>query len=110
MRCRPWQRTGTRSQKKLTGLLRNELDWVVMSVEKDRTRRYETAAAFAVDIQHYLTGGPVQAVPPSMSYRLRKFVRKHRGAVTASVVVLATLTAGIVGTTLGLIRAESGRA
>ncbi len=94
--------------KKLTGLLRNELDWVVMkALEKDRTRRYETAAAFAVDIQHYLTGGPVQAVPPSMSYRLRKFVRKHRGAVTASVVVLATLTAGIVGTTLGLIRAES---
>ncbi|CAN5326357.1 hypothetical protein BH11PLA2_BH11PLA2_01170 [soil metagenome] len=68
--------------KKLTGLLRNELDWIVMkSLEKDRTRRYETANGFAADVQRYLSGEAVQAHPPSLSYRARKFTQKHRTAV-----------------------------
>src|SRR5205085_136898 len=65
---------------RLTKLLRGDLDWIVMkSLEKDRARRYETANAFAMDIQRYLAGEPVLAAPPSARYRLRKFARKNRG-------------------------------
>ena len=74
---------------KLAGLLRNELDWVVMkALEKDRTRRYETANGFAADVQRYLAGEAVQAHPPSAAYRLRKFVRRNRGQVIAAGLVL----------------------
>ena len=60
---------------KLTKLLRGDIDWIVMkALEKDRTRRYETANAFAEDLEHYLSGEPVKARPPSTSYRVRKFV------------------------------------
>ena len=66
---------------RLTRLVRGELDWIVMkALEKDRTRRYETASALARDIQRYLDGDPVEAGPPSATYRLRKFARKHRPA------------------------------
>jgi hypothetical protein len=50
------------------------------ALEKDRTRRYESASGFAADIQRYLNNEPVIARPPSFSYRVRKFVRKHRVA------------------------------
>jgi serine/threonine protein kinase/tetratricopeptide (TPR) repeat protein len=96
--------------KKLTGLLRNELDWVVMkALEKDRSRRYETANGFAADILRYLTGEPVQAHPPSSSYRLMKFVKRNRAQVVAASLVFLTLIGGIIGTSLGLIRAEKAR-
>ena len=93
--------------KKLTAILRNELDWIVLkSLEKDRTRRYETANGFAADINRYLSGEPVIAHPPSKAYRLRKFLGKNRGPVlAASLVVLALLT-GIIGTTFGLLEAR----
>ncbi len=97
--------------KKLTGLLRNELDWVVMkALEKDRTRRYETANGLAADVLRYLGGEPVQAHPPSTVYRLKKFVRRHRGQVMAASLVLFALLAGFVGTTIGLIQAERSAA
>ena len=65
--------------------LQGDLDWIVMkALEKDRTRRYETANGFAADVLRHLTDEPVQADPPSRAYRLRKFVRKHRGAVVAA--------------------------
>jgi len=68
---------------KLTRLVRGELDWIVMkALEKDRTRRYETASSFARDIERYLAGDPVEAGPPSATYKLRKLARKHRGALT----------------------------
>src|SRR5262245_31585449 len=64
---------------KLTRLVRGELDWIVMkALEKDRNRRYETANGFALDVQRYLSDEPVQACPPSASYRLRKFVRRNQ--------------------------------
>ncbi len=92
---------------KLTGLLRNELDWVVMkALEKDRSRRYETANGFAADVQRYLSGEAVHAHPPSASYRLRKFVRRNRPQVIAAALVLAALVAGVVGTSVGLVRAN----
>jgi eukaryotic-like serine/threonine-protein kinase len=87
--------------------LRGDLDWIVMkALEKDRTRRYETANGFAADILRHLTNEPVVAAPPSRAYRMRKFVRKNRGRVIAASLVLAALIAGIVGTTLGLFQAR----
>jgi serine/threonine protein kinase/tetratricopeptide (TPR) repeat protein len=67
---------------KLSALMKGELDWIVMkALEKDRTRRYETANGFAADVQRYLQGEPVQAVPPSVGYRLAKAYRKNKPAV-----------------------------
>src|ERR1051326_5079730 len=64
---------------KLTKLVRGELDWIVMkALEKDRARRYETANDMARDIERYLNDDPVEACPPSVGYRLRKFARRHR--------------------------------
>jgi serine/threonine protein kinase len=93
--------------KKLTSLLRNELDWIVMkALEKDRARRYETANGFAADVLRYLSGEAVQAHPPSTAYRLKKFVKRYKGQVIAASVVFLALVAGIVGTTLGLLEAK----
>src|SRR5215510_2836340 len=86
--------------RRLRRLLRGELDWIVMrALEKDRNRRYESASAFAADVQRYLADEPVQAGPPGAGYRLRKFVQRHRVPVLAGTVVLLALVAGIVGTT-----------
>ncbi len=93
--------------KKLTGLLRNELDWIVMkALEKDRTRRYETANGFAADVQRYLAGEAVLAHPPSTGYRVKKFVRRHRGQVVAAGLVLVASLTGVVGTSIGLVEAR----
>src|SRR4029434_2918667 len=68
--------------KRLMALVRGELDWIVMkALEKDRNRRYETAAGFAADVLHYLHDEPVQACPPSAGYRLRKFMRRNRAVL-----------------------------
>jgi len=96
--------------KKLTGLLRNELDWIVMkALEKDRSRRYETANGFAAEIGRYLAGEAVQAQPPSQAYRLKKFLRKNKGPVVATFLVFAALLIAIVGTTFGLFEANRQR-
>lgn len=92
--------------RKLTAMLRGELDWVVMKcLEKERERRYETAGALARDIQHYLADEPVEARPPSVRYRLGKFVRRNKAPVAAASFVLLALVAGVFGTSLGLLRA-----
>jgi tetratricopeptide (TPR) repeat protein len=80
---------------KLTKLVRGELDWIVMkALEKDRNRRYETANGFAMDLHRYLADEPVQACPPSLGYRLRKFARRNRGKLAAAgVLALAVLVA-----------------
>src|SRR5262249_20176775 len=92
--------------KRLSRQIHGELDWVVMrALEKDRSRRYDTASAFAADVLRYLRDEPVQAGPPGAGYRLRKFVRRHRGPVLAAAAVLLALLAGIVGTALGLVAA-----
>jgi WD40 repeat protein/serine/threonine protein kinase len=90
----------------LSKLVRGEIDWIVMKcLEKDRTRRYETASALAADVERFLADEPVQAGPPGTAYRLRKFVRRNRGPVLAAALVLLALVAGVVGTTLGLVEA-----
>ena len=64
------------------------------ALEKDRTRRYETANDFARDIQRYLHDEPVEACPPSTVYRLRKFTRRHQTAVIATTAVSLALILG----------------
>ncbi len=84
--------------RKLSSLLRGELDWIVMkALEKDRRRRYETANGLALDVRRFLAGEPVSAAPPSAGYRLRKFVRRHRAAVSAVSLGAAALLAAVVG-------------
>jgi serine/threonine protein kinase/tetratricopeptide (TPR) repeat protein len=90
--------------------VRGDLDWIVMKcLEKDRTRRYETANSLAHDVRRYLRDEPAEACPPSARYRLGKFVRRHRGMVLAAALVLLALLAGLVGTTWGLVVAERAR-
>jgi serine/threonine protein kinase len=81
---------------KLIHLLRGDLDWVVMkALEKDRTRRYDTANALAADIQRYLNNEPVIARPPSSLYRFQKLVRRHKTAFAAVGAVAAALVMGL---------------
>src|SRR5438046_3363078 len=92
--------------KKLSGIVRGELDWIVMkALEKDRARRYETANGFAADVERYLRDAPVQACPPSRGYRLRKLGRRNRAAATAAALVRPTRVVGIAGTTTWIARA-----
>jgi serine/threonine protein kinase/Tfp pilus assembly protein PilF len=94
---------------KLTKLVRGELDWIVMkALEKDRNRRYETANGFAIDVQRFLNDEPVQACPPSMAYRLRKFTRRNKRALVAACVLFVALLI-VVGTVGWSIRDRSAR-
>ncbi|XZE52909.1 protein kinase domain-containing protein [Planctomycetaceae bacterium SH139] len=93
---------------RLRSLLKNELDWIVMkALEKDRSRRYQSAGEFADDVNRYLQGEPVEAHPPSRSYRIRKFVAKNRGLATSIAAVTVALIVGIVGVSYGLLQANA---
>ena len=81
--------------QKLPRLVRGELDWIVMkALEKDRTRRYETANGLATDVQRYLKDEPVEACPPTLGYRLRKFAGKNKVAFATTGAVAAALVVG----------------
>ena len=91
---------------KLSKLMKGELDWVLLkALEKDRTRRYGTANGLARDIQRHLADEVVEARPPSAGYRLKKFVKRHKGRVIAASLVVLALIAGMVGTSWQAIRA-----
>ena len=92
--------------KKLSKQVQGELDWIVMkALEKDRNRRYESAGEFSRDIQRHLTHEPVQAGPPSVLYRLRKFTRRNKGVAGSVTVVLLAVLMGLGGSLWGLWRA-----
>ncbi|GIW95186.1 MAG: hypothetical protein KatS3mg110_3227 [Pirellulaceae bacterium] len=92
---------------KLARLVRGDLDWIVMkALEKDRSRRYHTANAFAQDVQRYLADQPVEASPPSVLYRLRKFVRRNQATVLTASLLLVGLLVAVVGLTIGYVWAE----
>jgi hypothetical protein len=80
------------------------------ALEKDRARRYETASSLALDLQRYLADEPVEACPPSVRYRLRKFVWRNKGPVLAAVTVVLALLGSIIGMTWGIVRATDARA
>jgi WD40 repeat protein/serine/threonine protein kinase len=90
-------RRGT-EPRKLLASVRGELEWVVMKcLEKDRTRRYDSAGALARDVERHLGHQPVEAGPPSLGYRLAKYVRRNRAALTvASAVSLALIAAAAI--------------
>jgi serine/threonine protein kinase/tetratricopeptide (TPR) repeat protein len=91
----------------LARTLRGDLDWIVMrAMEKDRTRRYSSPSELAADVNRYLHNQPVEASPPSTWYRARKFIRRHRVGVAAGSMVCVALVAGMVGTTIGVVRAH----
>jgi serine/threonine protein kinase/Tfp pilus assembly protein PilF len=96
--------------RKLSGLVRGELDWIVMkALEKDRNRRYETANGFAMDIQRYLADEPVQACPPSARYRLGKFARRHKVAFAMISVVSALLVLSVLILAISNVRIQKER-
>ncbi|MCE9527806.1 MAG: serine/threonine-protein kinase [Planctomycetales bacterium] len=93
--------------EKLTKILRGELDWIVMkALEKDRNRRYETANGLALDVQRYLADEPLEACPPSATYRFRKFARRNKTTLLTGSLVVAALLIGTVVSTWQAIRAE----
>src|SRR6266404_5825398 len=84
--------------RRLSHLFRGELDWIVMkALEKDRNRRYETASSFAADVQRYLDDEPVQACPPSASYRFRKFYRRYRMPVMVAAAMAFAVLLAVAG-------------
>jgi non-specific serine/threonine protein kinase/serine/threonine-protein kinase len=99
--------------KQLITLLRGDLDWITMkAVEKDRTRRYGTPSELAADLSRYLSNEPISARPASVSYRARKYVRRHRYAVAGVgvLVVLLVIFAVVEGIQLRRISRERDRA
>jgi tetratricopeptide (TPR) repeat protein len=97
--------------RQLTRLFRGELDWIVMKcLEKDRTRRYETASALAGDVERYLHDEPVQACPPSVRYRFRKFARRNKATLLTAGAVMIALVLGTVISTWQAIRAYDAEA
>jgi tetratricopeptide (TPR) repeat protein len=98
--------------QKLGRYVRGELDWIVLkALAKERDRRYQTANAFAADVERFLNHEPVSAGPPTLRYQLRKFVRRNRAAVAVAAMLAVLLLLGAVGLVVGLvvIRAEQQR-
>jgi non-specific serine/threonine protein kinase/serine/threonine-protein kinase len=96
---------------KLSALVKGELDWIVMKcLEKDRTRRYETANGLARDVQRYLADEPVEACPPSASYKLRKFARKNRTTLAVAAGFAALLVLAVIVSTWQAVRATMAQA
>ena len=97
--------------RKLSGLVRGELDWIVMkALEKDRNRRYETANGLAADLRRYLDDEPVAAGPPTAAYRLSKFAKKYRVALATACAFAAVLIGASVISFWQAVRANRARA
>ena len=95
---------------RLVSLLRGDLDWIVMKcLEKDRTRRYETANGIAADLKRHLNNEAIVARPPSAAYRFQKSFRRNKLAFAAAGAVAAALLLGIIGSTSQAIRATHAR-
>ena len=85
---------------KLIAEVQGDLDWIVLkALEKDRTRRYDTATGLGSDVQRYLNHEPVSARPPSAAYTFRKWARRHRGVIVGGAAVLASLLLGLAAST-----------
>lgn len=98
------------SRDALARVLRQDLDWITQkALEKDRVRRYGSAAELAGDIRRFLAGGAVVARPPSTGYRVRKFVRRNRGTVVAGAVLACAIATATVTSTLAAVSAQGQR-
>jgi serine/threonine protein kinase/WD40 repeat protein len=97
--------------QKLPKLVKGELDWIAMkALEKDRGRRYPTANALAADVQRYLRDERVDACPPTLAYRLQKYGRKHRAALTMAGMAAGLLLLGSVVSGWQAVRAIDAEA
>ncbi|MBK9139746.1 MAG: protein kinase [Verrucomicrobia bacterium] len=95
---------------KLIHLLKGDLDWIVMKcLEKDRTRRYDTANGLAADLKRHLNNEPVVARPPSAAYRLQKAFRRNKLAFTAAAAVSLALLLGIAISTWQMLAARQAQ-
>lgn len=95
----------------LTRTLQGDLDWIVMkALAKERERRYDTANAFATDVQRYMQHEPVTAGPPTTRYRVQKFLRRHRRGVGFAAGIVGLLLLGVLGTLTGYTRARHAEA
>jgi len=109
------ERLATRSATSAKSEIRNpkseidkDLDWIVMKcLEKDRTRRYETANGLATDLKRHLSNEPVVARPPSAAYRFQKLVRRNKLAFAATGAVTAALVGGLAIALAALARERS---
>jgi len=96
--------------RKLCDGLRGELDWIVLkALEKDRSRRYESASELAQDIQRYLDDEPVKACPPSLGYRLRKYVKRRKTLLATVALVLLMMIASTAVSAWYALDAHSAR-
>jgi tetratricopeptide (TPR) repeat protein len=87
--------------------LKRDLDWITMkALEKDRTRRYQSATDLAADIERHLTSQPVAARRPSVPYRLGKLVRRHKFGAAMTTSLAGALVIATVGTTVAMVRAQ----
>ena len=94
----------------LSRTLRGDLDWIVMkALQKEPDRRYDSVSGMAADIRRHLSDEPVFAGPPSATYRLRKFGRRHRAITTAATLAVLGLAAGLIAALLGLSEAQRER-
>ena len=101
------RRTDPRS---LAKQLRGDLDWIVMKcLEKDRTRRYETANGLGMDINRHLKNEPVLAGPPGAAYKFKKFTKRNKAAIATVGVVTAALLLGLTLAIYGFITASNER-
>jgi len=92
----------------LTKLIKGDLDWIVMkTLQKDRSRRYETATELGMDIERYLGSEPVLAGAPTVAYKLDKFIRRHRVGVTVGLLLAITIVTGFVTTSIMYFQADS---
>jgi len=86
--------------------LKGDLDWITMrAMAKDRTHRYSSASELGADIKRHLQHEPITAARPSASYRIKKYIRRHRVGVAAAIVISLALLIGISGTSIGLLKA-----
>lgn len=90
----------------LSKSLSGDLDWIVMkALDKERSRRYETANGLARDVERFLKEEAVEAAPPTTGYRLRKLVRKHRAVITTAAAFALLLVVGTVVSAWQAVRA-----
>jgi tetratricopeptide (TPR) repeat protein len=91
--------------------LKGDLDWIILkAMDKDRTRRYDTANGLSLDVARHLANEPVLARPPSTRYRLAKFVQRHRAGMVASSIAIAAIVVGGAAAAMGLVRARKAQA
>jgi hypothetical protein len=98
--CRRFE-TGTRFRwARYKRIYRGDIETIVAkALEKDKTRRYASAAELAADIRRYLADEPIVARPPPTNYQLQKFARRHKALVSGAEAVVLALSAGVVVST-----------